>query len=60
LGHKDHFRKDIRPRFKLEAVIQEQEYRKQLCRQIGGVYSVNAIAEKYIEYVKPSKPPYLP
>ena len=52
MGRKDRFHKNVRAKSKLEAVLIEQEYRKQLGRQIGDVYSVSAISEKYLEYVQ--------
>jgi integrase/recombinase XerD len=57
LGSKDRFHKNIRAKSKLEAVLIEQEYRKQLGRQIGDSYSVNSISQKYLEYVKNHQSP---
>lgn len=52
LPNRERFHKNVRAKSKLEAVLQEQEYRKQLGRQIGDMYSVNAIADKYLEHVQ--------
>jgi len=52
IGRKDRFRKNVRASSKLQAVLIEQEYRKQLGREIGDVYSINSIAPEYLEYVK--------
>lgn len=57
LPKRERFYKNIRAKSKLEAVLVEQEYRKQLGRQIGDAYSVNQIAEKYLEYVKNHQSP---
>lgn len=51
IGRKDRFRKNIKAGSKLQAVLIEQEYRKQLGRQIGDVYSINSIAQDYLEFV---------
>jgi len=37
IGRKDRFRKNIKAGSKLQAVLIEQEYRKQLGRQIGDI-----------------------
>ena len=52
IGRKDRFRKNVRASSKLQAVLIEQEYRKQLGREIGDIYSINSIAPEYLEYVK--------
>jgi len=52
IGRKDRFRKNVRASSKLQAVLIEQEYRKQLGREIGDVYSINSINQEYLEYVK--------
>ncbi|MRS02706.1 hypothetical protein EG832_05710 [bacterium] len=51
LGRKDRFRKNIRASSKLQAVLIEQEHRKQLGRSLGDVYSINSIAPQYLEHV---------
>ncbi|MEN6375487.1 MAG: tyrosine-type recombinase/integrase [Smithella sp.] len=58
MGRKARFHKNIRAKSKLDAVLVEQEYRKQLGRQIGDAYSINAIAEKYLEYVQNHQSPH--
>lgn len=45
------YRENVHAGSKLEAVMIEQERRKQLGRTIKDVYSLNAIAEKYLEHV---------
>jgi integrase/recombinase XerD len=45
------YRENVHVGSKLEAAIVEQERRKQLGRTINDVYSLNAIAEKYLEHV---------
>lgn len=57
LPKRERFYKNIRSKSKLEAVLVEQEYRKQLGRQIGGVHSVNSISEKYLEWVQNHQSP---
>jgi hypothetical protein len=57
LPKRQRFHKNIRAKSKLEAVLVEQEYRKQLGRQIGDAHSVNSISEKYLEYVKNHQSP---
>ncbi len=57
IGRKDRFRKNVRASSKLQAVLIEQEYRKQLGREIGDVYSINSIAPEYLEYVKNHQSP---
>lgn len=57
LGRKERFRKDIHAKSKLEAVMIENEYRKQLGRISTDVYSLSVIAEKYLEYVKNHQSP---
>lgn len=52
IGRKDRFRKNVRASSKLQAVLIEQEYRKQLGREIGDIHSINSIAPEYLEYVK--------
>lgn len=52
LGRSSRFHKNIRARSKLEAVMIEQEYRRELGRTIGDVYSINSIAQKYLDHVK--------
>ena len=49
IGRKDRFRKNVRASSKLQAVLIEQEYRKQLGREIGDIYSINSIAPEYLE-----------
>jgi len=57
IGRKDRFRKNVRASSKLQAVLIEQEYRKQLGREIGDIYSINSIAPEYLEYVKNHQSP---
>jgi integrase/recombinase XerD len=57
IGRKDRFRKNIRASSKLQAVLIEQEYRKQLGRSIGDVHSINFIAPQYLEHVKNHQSP---
>lgn len=57
LPNRERFFKRVHVKSKLEAILIEQEYRKQLGRQIGDMYSVSAIAEKYLEYVKNHQSP---
>lgn len=52
LGKSDRFRKNIRAKSKLQAVLIEQEYRRQLGKAAGDIYSVNAVAEDYLDHVK--------
>lgn len=52
LGKRARFRKNIRAKTKLEAILSEKEHRLQLGRQAGDAYSLNQIAEKYLEHVK--------
>lgn len=57
IGRKDRFRKNVRAGSKLQAVLIEQEHRKQLGRAIGDVYSINSIASQYLEFVKNHQKP---
>jgi site-specific recombinase XerD len=57
IGRKDRFRKNVRSSSKLQAVLIEQEYRKQLGREIGDIYSIHSIAPEYLEYVKNHQSP---
>jgi len=52
LGRAGRFYKTITARSKLEAVQYEIEYRRQLGRQMGDIYTISQIAERYLEYVK--------
>jgi len=52
LPNRERFHKNVRATSKLEAVLMEQEYRKQLGRTIGDVYSLDSISQPYLEYVK--------
>jgi site-specific recombinase XerD len=52
LPKRERFHKNVRAKSKLEAVLIEQEYRKQLGRTIGDAYSINSIAQQYLEHVK--------
>jgi integrase/recombinase XerD len=52
LPNRDRFHKNIRAKSKLEAVMIEQEYRRELGRTLGDVYSINSIAQQYLDYVK--------
>lgn len=57
LPSRERFYKNVHVKSKLEAILIEQEYRKQLGRQIGDMYSVNAIAERYLAHVKSHQSP---
>ncbi|MGP8153952.1 MAG: tyrosine-type recombinase/integrase [Smithella sp.] len=57
LPNRERFYKNIHASSKLEAVLIEQEYRKQLGRVIGDVYSINSIAPQYLENVKNNQSP---
>jgi len=52
MGRKKRFHKNVHAGSKLEAVQQEQEYRKTLGREIGDIYTVSSISEKYITHVE--------
>lgn len=52
MGRKERFQKRVKAASKLEAVQLEVEFRRMLGRQVGDVYSLNAIAEKYIPWLE--------
>ena len=49
---RDRFRKRICASGKLDAMLIHNEYAKQLGRSVGDVYSIAAIAEKYLNQRK--------
>lgn len=51
------FYKDIHAKSKLEAVLVEQEYKKQLGRMTYDAYSIQQISEKYLEHIKNRQSP---
>jgi len=53
----ERFRKNVAAQSKLQAILIEKEYRKQLNKAIGDVYSINSIAPQYLEYVKNHQSP---
>jgi site-specific recombinase XerC len=57
LGKDDRFYKTVTARSKLEAIQYELEYRRQLGRQSDDIYTVAAIAEKYLQHVKNEQSP---
>lgn len=52
MGNGERVFKTITASSKLQAVLIEQEYKKQLGKSIDNVYSVSAIAQSYLEHVK--------
>lgn len=58
MGKKARFQKRIRASSKLEAAQEELEYRRMLGRQAGDIYSLNAIAEKYIPWMDDNQSPH--
>lgn len=50
MGRGKRFHKNINAGSKLEAVQIEMEYRKSLGREMGDIYSIASIAEKYLPY----------
>ena len=52
LPNRERFFKNIHAKSKLQAVMIEQEYAKQLGKSIGDIYTLSAIAQPYLEWVK--------
>ena len=52
------YRENVHAGSKLEAVLIEQDRRRVLKRQIGDMYSINHIAQKYLEYVETHQSPH--
>ena len=58
MGRQGRFQKRVHANSKLAAVQKENEYRASLGKQSGDLYSVNAIAEKYQEWVANNQSPH--